>query len=130
MNKMILKTLRWQAFLITKSSLICPRRVSVRIFHIESKKKDFSLLSDCLLDICLSSLQYKPLVCEKCNFVLLLCVYMSVIDKKNSVGNATSLVINTYFHILWVCCLKQELVYTLNLLRSHLGFIFTEKQIS
>lgn len=47
-------------------------RVSIHRFLVfKVKVKIFLLLSDCLLDMCLFSLEYESLVCGKCNFVLL-----------------------------------------------------------
>lgn len=94
-----------------------------KVFSIQSKRKDFLLLSACLLNICLFSLEYKSVVCEKCNFVLLY-VSVCVCDwKKLFVGNTTLLVINAYFHICSVyVILNQNWFYILNLFNSHFGF--------
>lgn len=92
-----------------------------KVFSIQSKRKDFLLLSACLLNICLFSLEYESVVCEKCNFVLL---YVSVcVWLKKTLGNTTLLVINAYFHICSVyVILNQNWFYILNLFKSHFGF--------
>lgn len=93
-----------------------------KVVSIRSKRKDFLLLSTCLLNICLFSLEFESLMCEKCNF-LLLYVSVCVCDWKKTVGNTTLLVINAYFHICSVCViLNRNCFYILNLFKSHFGF--------